>query len=181
MTRYSNGMWADNAQSILISFDLQFGFLAFYPKKNESWISRIVLDSAIQDDCKYSRYMHVFLSYQIAWCRKCRGLRTRGSRVPLQSWSEREINWIIKMSFRKLISQSTENRLRKLPIAGLVAEPLMQSGTFSAVVEAFILRHTNRRRKLCFYNWLTFFSLRTVGRSTNIRYCMDSVKSINAK
>ena len=146
MTRYSNGMWADNAQSILISFDLQFGFLAFYPKKNESWISGIVLDSAIQDDCKYSTYTPVFLSHQIAWCMKVsRFANSRiscASAIMIRTRNSRNL-WIIKMSFRKLISQSTENRLRKFPIAGSVVEPLTQAGTFPAVVQAFILQQTN--------------------------------------
>ena len=69
MTSYSNGMWAKDTQSILISFDLQFGFSAFDPKNEVNFrISRIALDSAIKDDCKYSTYTHIFLSYQIAFC-----------------------------------------------------------------------------------------------------------------
>ena len=55
--------------------------------------------------------MHAFLSYQIAFClayfeviskqawwRRCRGLRTRGFRVPLQSQSEQEIPEVFELS-----------------------------------------------------------------------------------
>ena len=74
-------------------------------------ISGIFLDSAIQDDCKYSTCTHIFLSYQIALIPLVTNQRILWvSAVMIRTRNSRSL-WIIKMSYWKLISQSTENRL----------------------------------------------------------------------
>ena len=117
------------SQRILHSFDLQFGFSAFYPKnKVNIRISGIVLDSAIQDDCKYVQYIHTYYIHTYsrchiklpfaqhilkqAWESKCQGLRTREISC-LCDYHQNEkfpksLNYQIAV-YRKLISQSTES------------------------------------------------------------------------
>jgi len=58
-------------------------------------------------------------------------------------------------------------RLINLQLRNFLCKRALQ---FSAVVHAFISQQTNHRKTLCYYNWFTFFSLKTEGRSTNVRY-----------
>ena len=153
----------------LISFDLRFGFSAIYPKNEVNFrISGIVsLDYAIQDDFKYNTYTHTFLSYQISFClayfevilkqarqRKCRCLRTRGSRVPLQSWSEWEIPEVIELSKCRIENWflSRQARLRNL-LCKRAGFPLLCKHLWHVLSRT---QQTNRPWILCYYNWLTF-------------------------
>lgn len=180
-----------------ISFDLQFGFSAFYPMNEvNSRISGIVLlDYAIQDDCKYSTYtrlsiitncllLSIFLSYfETSAVKKVPRFTTElEDLVCLCNHDQNEKFpkfWIIKMSYRKFISQSTENRLRKLP-----CRRLMQLRNLLCKLARFPLlcKHLSLSKQTgeenCYYSWLTVFSLKTVGRRTNVWYCMDMAKFI---
>jgi len=114
----------------------------------------MVLDSAIQDDCKYSTYkLHVSLSLQSTFCwaylshdeytnwnkrakESAKVYELERSRASLQS--EREIRslWILKLPFRKLISLSKENSLRKLLIVGFSSCGIPYASThFSAILQ----------------------------------------------
>jgi len=58
-------------------------------------------------------------------------------------------------------------RLIKLQLRTFFCKRALQ---FSAVVHAFISQQTNHRRKVCYYNWLSFLTLKTAGRNANVRY-----------